>query len=71
MDLYLIGSTYVGTQADARAAAKIQGIRFNVAEHSIRVPTDKAGLLAYLNDLPAPAVRLQAVPPTSASCSPA
>lgn len=50
MDLYLIGSRYVGTQADARAEAKAQGIRFDPERHGEKVPTDKAGLIAYLNE---------------------
>lgn len=70
MDLYLIGSKYVGTQADARGEAKAQGIRFNSADHSIKVPTDKAGLIAYLNEhLPAPVVPERsavALPPVAA-----
>lgn len=51
MDLYRIGSRYVGTQADARAEAKSQGSRFDPDQHGEKVPTDKAGLIAYLNEL--------------------
>lgn len=51
MDLYRIGNTFVGTQADARAESKTQGVRFDPAQHSAKVPTDKAGLIAYLNEL--------------------
>lgn len=51
MDLYRIGNTFVGTQADARAEAKSQGVKFDAGRHNAKVPTDKAGLIAYLNEL--------------------
>ena len=65
MNLYLIQGRYVGTQADARAAAKEAGIRFDPEQHSEEVPTDKAGLIAYLNgrirqQREAPSLRLPA-----------
>jgi len=41
MKLYLANGTYVGTQADAKAITK----NFDLVE----VPTDKEGLIAYLN----------------------
>lgn len=70
MDLYLIGSKYVGTQADARAEAKAQGVRFDPAKHGERVDTSKAGLIAYLNEhLPAPVAPERSVvapPPVAA-----
>jgi hypothetical protein len=46
MNLYLANGTYVGTQADARAITK----DFTAVE----VPTDKAGLIAYLNSMDRP-----------------
>lgn len=55
MDLYKIGNVYVGTQAEARAEAKRQGVRFDPAEHSEKVSTVKADLIAYLNKLVAAA----------------
>lgn len=49
MHLYLLGTKYLGTQAEARAEAKALGIRFDPDKHGEEVPTDKAGLIAYLN----------------------
>lgn len=43
MKLYIANGTYVGTQADARAITK----QFT----EVDVPTDKAGLIGYLNSL--------------------
>lgn len=43
MKLYIANGTYVGTQADAKAITK----QFT----EVDVPTDKAGLIAYLNGL--------------------
>lgn len=47
MKLYLIPSTgeWLGTQADAKAAAREVGCDFDQLE----VPTDKTGLLEFLN----------------------
>lgn len=69
MDLYRIAGKYHGTQAEARAAAKAAGLRFDPAKHSEKVPTDKAGLIAYLNEhlsAPAPA----SAPQRSAAVTP-
>ena len=44
---------YVGTQADAaksRKGLKAQGMR-NIETKEVDVPTDKAGLMTYLNTL--------------------
>lgn len=52
MKLYRIGKMYVGTQADAKAEADRQGLRtrgWKAEDHEIEVPTDKPGLLAFLN----------------------
>lgn len=43
---------WVGTQADLRTAAKAaqtEGMR-NIEKLDVNVPTDKAGLLAFLNE---------------------
>jgi hypothetical protein len=53
MDLYRINGRYFGTQADARAGAKTAGVKFDPDAHAERVPTDKAGLIDYLNWLAA------------------
>lgn len=51
---------YVGTQADARAMKRETGIAWT----EIDVPTDKAGLLAFLNDnAPPPQIAAPAPPP--------
>ena len=42
---------WVGTQADAKARSKERGGFFDLVE----VPTDKDGLIAYLNGMEAPA----------------
>lgn len=47
MKLYILGRKYLGTQADAKAAAKTTGGQFQLVD----VPTDKDGLMAYLNRL--------------------
>jgi hypothetical protein len=49
MKTYLIAGRYCGTQAEAREAAKAAGIRFDADQHTEEVPTDKDGLIAYLN----------------------
>lgn len=49
MKLYRIGQTHVSTQPDAKAASKAQGVPWL----DVEVPTDKIGLLAYLNALTA------------------
>ncbi len=46
MKLYIANGTYVGTQADAKAITK----QFT----EVDVPTDKAGLIAYLNHVTKP-----------------
>lgn len=51
MKLYLIDGTYCGTQAEAKAEAKRVGIKFDATTHEANVPTDKEGLIAYLNGL--------------------
>lgn len=51
MDLYRINGRYFGTQADARAGAKAAGVKFDPDAHAERVPTDKAGLIDYLNTM--------------------
>ncbi len=51
MKLYLIAGEYVGTQADARDLGKRVGIKIDADSHEAEVPTDKAGLLSYLNGL--------------------
>ena len=45
MRLYRIGAVWRGTQADAKAEAKRSGLEWV----EIDVPTDKPGLLAWLN----------------------
>ena len=45
MKLYQIGSTFVGTQAEAKAAAK----ELKIAYVEIDVPTDKPSLIGWLN----------------------
>lgn len=63
---------YAGTQADARAMKRETGATWTEVE----VPTDKAGLLAFLNEnapgppatiVPVPALPIAALPPTPAS----
>lgn len=49
MRLYRIGALWRGTEADAKAAARETG----VGCEKIEVPTDKPGLLAFLNQLSA------------------
>ena len=51
MKTYLIDGVYYGTQADAKAACKASGIKFDADFHEEDVPTGKDGLLAYLNRL--------------------
>lgn len=45
MKLYFAAGTYVGTQTEAKAMAKRKGGDWRLVE----VPTDKDGLLAFLN----------------------
>jgi hypothetical protein len=51
MDLYRINGRYFGTQADAKAGAKAAGVKFDPELHAEKVPTDKAGLIDYLNTM--------------------
>lgn len=52
MRLYrILGAAWAGTQADAKAAAKDA----NTPWHEYEVPTDKTGLLAFLNERNVPA----------------
>ncbi len=54
---------YVGTQADARAIKRETGAAWS----EVDVPTDKTGLLAFLNDSAAPAPEpVASSPPISA-----
>lgn len=57
MKLYLVGRKYIGTQAEAKSAAKTTGGSFEPVD----VPTDKEGLIGYLNALsgnsPAPTLQ--------------
>lgn len=53
MNLYLANGIYFGTQADARKVDR--------SFAPVDVPTDKAGLIAYLND-----ISVAAKPPASA-----
>lgn len=55
MRLYRIGALWRGTEADAKAAAKEAGEDW----HKVEVPTDKPGLLGFLNQL-APAAPVDA-----------
>jgi hypothetical protein len=52
MKLYLISGRYYGTQADAKPAAVEAGIKASqIGDHEVDVPTDKSGLISYLNHL--------------------
>lgn len=51
MKLYSIFGRYYGTQAEAKAAAKESGVRFDPEQNTVEVPTDKEGLIQYLNQL--------------------
>lgn len=48
----LVGVQWRGTQADAAAAKKqlLQGSAYDIEVDAVDVPTDKAGLLAFLNE---------------------
>lgn len=51
MKLYAILGRYYGTQAEAKAAAKEGDVKFDPAQDTVDVPTDKEGLIGYLNRL--------------------
>lgn len=52
MKLYLIDGLYYGTQAEAKPAAALAGIKNSqIGDFEEDVPTDKTGLIAYLNHL--------------------
>lgn len=52
MKLYLYNGTYLGTQGETKAALKEDGLPQSTAdEYMVEVPTDKPGLIAYLNGL--------------------
>lgn len=55
MKLYYIaaapGCQIAGTQAEAKALARDAGVRFDAEADTIDVPTDKEGLIGYLNRL--------------------
>lgn len=51
MKMYVIFGRYYGTQAEARSAAKENGVKFAPEQDTVEVPTDKEGLIAYLNRL--------------------
>lgn len=51
MKLYTVNQTYYGTQAEAKTAAKEAGLLFDPEGMQVEVPTDKPGLIAYLNEL--------------------
>lgn len=50
MKLYQIDQTYCGTQAETKTLAKAAGVKFDAAIHEQEVPTDKAGLIDFLNN---------------------
>lgn len=54
MKLYLIEGVYYGTQAEAKTAAKELGGKFDAEGAQVEVPTDKQGLIDYLNELSHP-----------------
>lgn len=55
MKLYIVNGTYLGTQAEAKAMKRELGLGAFVPEmHQVEVPTDKEGLIAYLNKVAAP-----------------
>lgn len=49
MKLYYIMGRFLGTQAEARTEAKEQGVKFVPEQDTVEVPTDKEGLINYLN----------------------
>lgn len=51
MKLYAILGRYYGTQAEAKAAAKEGDVKFDAEQDTVEVPTDKEGLIGYLNRL--------------------
>lgn len=51
MKLYHIFNRYYGTQAEARAGAKENDVKFVPEDDTVEVPTDKEGLIGYLNKL--------------------
>lgn len=51
MKTYVIFGRYYGTQAEAKAAAKANDVKFNPEDDTVEVPTDKDGLIDYLNKL--------------------
>lgn len=51
MKLYYIMGTFLGTQAEARAAAREHDVKFVPEQDTVEVPTDKEGLIDYLNRL--------------------
>lgn len=58
MKLYFTNSRWVGTKEEALNIAK----QFNVPWEPVEVPYDKAGLIEFLNQLPAAAVEIVAAP---------
>jgi hypothetical protein len=61
MKLYFIhvANQFVGTQAEAKALSKEHGLKFVPEQDEVEVPTDKAGLIDYLNRLIANAPRAE------------
>jgi hypothetical protein len=53
MKTYVIFGRYYGSQAEAKAAAKANDVKFDPETDTVEVPTDKDGLIAYLNRLAA------------------